>query len=196
MQRRNGFSLVELMVVMGIVAIIAAIAVASKRSYIDSAQVSQARNSLDSLLIKSVALYHADGAFTTDVTDLGLTQGANAATTAIPATVDDYIDPYLARVSLSAGAAGAGACAFGVIKGYISGMGTDEYITGNAGDNYFDLEYIIIDVNGKMETLCYTSADATEDLYTDIIVSGCTAMTFGEAPEDQTEAANLISQCP
>ncbi|KEI72836.1 type IV pilin protein [Endozoicomonas elysicola] len=68
---RNGFSLIELMIVVAIIAILAAIAVPSYRTYIQESRRSDAYVALTSAAAEQERIYIYDNSYSNNIADLG-----------------------------------------------------------------------------------------------------------------------------
>jgi type IV pilus assembly protein PilE len=73
MQRNRGFTLVELLVVMVIIAILAAIAIPSYRSYVLRSHRTDATRALNDLAARQESYFFSNNAYTSKLSDLGAT---------------------------------------------------------------------------------------------------------------------------
>ena len=73
-KRVQGFSLIELMVVIAIIGVLAAVAVPSYRTYVDKARVSEAITLFDKYKVELINKYNEDSAFPDSLNGVGVGQ--------------------------------------------------------------------------------------------------------------------------
>ena len=106
---QQGFTLIELMIVVAIIGILAAVAIPAYQDYTARAQVSEAMTSMSSLKTTITEIYNDEGVFTNADSSAN---GIGAAT--------DYSGTYLLSVAVANGTMTATMKATGVSKGIIS----------------------------------------------------------------------------
>ncbi len=70
--KEKGFTLVELMIVVAIIAILAVIAIPMYTGYVKKAKITEALTGIDAIKSAEVVYYQKNGAFTTNISDLGV----------------------------------------------------------------------------------------------------------------------------
>lgn len=187
--RLRGFTIVELMVIMAIVVILAAVAVPMYNSYIATAKMSQAQTTINSMLIRSQAQFLSDGVFMSQVSDLGLPPDTDVGTTPVPVTVDDYIAPYLAQVLVAGvpqGFISSNSCAYGLLTGIVSGLNNDPYTDTHTGQDLIKIYNLMVYKGGKIQNFCYSYTPDASGLYAELTVPGCTKLTTDDPLQEVT----------
>lgn len=127
----KAFSLIELLIVIAIVGILAAIAIPSYKSYIRTAKISSAVGNVQALLDKSVLYNSQSGKLMTSIAQIGLTPGLSdpMITSNAPATIDDYVAPNLAYIGF--GQSASGNCTIFEAHGYLANIDNTAVFDGN-----------------------------------------------------------------
>ena len=128
MQKARGFTLIELMIVVGIISIIAAIAIPSYNDYVRRSQLTEAFNNLAAYRVKMEQYYQDNRSYAN-----GAACGAGA-----PAAADSKYFAYGCQLNTTAGAA--------------AGQSYTMTATGVAGSNVSGFTYTINETNIKATT--------------------------------------------
>jgi type IV pilus assembly protein PilE len=94
-QRHGGFTLMELVVAMVIVAILAAIALPSYQNYVRKSRRSSAKSALLDLASREEQYFATKNVYASNLSELGYANAANNAVQ-IPSTTEDYYNVQLA----------------------------------------------------------------------------------------------------
>lgn len=146
----QGFSLIELMVVVAIVSVLAAVAMPAYEKYIQSAKISQSRVYVASILSNATDFYTTNGRFPQSMSELGL-PGGSALTTPQPASTDDYLYKNLSVIEIE-NQGQQPRCASFYMKAYISDFSGGDFINGTG--KVLLLIYQINDVDGTLVQNC------------------------------------------
>jgi prepilin-type N-terminal cleavage/methylation domain-containing protein len=167
--KRNAFSLIELMVVIAIIAILAAVAVPSYISYINNAKISQGRMAIDNVADQVWLYYNVHGGFSNfvGVASLGLTPEPGAPYTT---TAASQYAPYVESVFVNVyeqGYAGPNSCAYVNSGGGIYYENISNFGVGTDTITYYNNSFL---VNGVVVRDCFfhdNNADPT------FVIEGC-----------------------
>lgn len=161
--RFNGFSLIELMVVIAIVAILAGVAAPVYKTYIEKAKVSKAANVVNGIGEKFVLKYQQNSTFPNfsaidgGVNEMGIVQTNNSA----PSSVSDYLFPPSVMFMQGGDDPAIGTdCGSGTIISYISNY--DGAYPTDAAAKIMLYEITYVDVKGVIESACvYVEYDSS-----------------------------------
>lgn len=191
-----GFSLIELMVVIAIVALLSAVAVPAYQDYIRKAKISGAISTLGNLAVKAQIHYDTYGSFATDQSAYGIdTTGGQ------PDSVDEYMSPpYLAMMSIDGHEANAnnpGECAFFTSIGYISNTDNTGAFTSALNLPYLYYGISFFNVNGTWKPLCAYYEVKTDFSYTlgNFLTDCYNAIETDQADEFNTQFQALLNSC-
>lgn len=144
--RSRAFSLIELIVVIAIVGILAAIAIPSYKNYLTKAKLSGAMTVVEGYAEQSKVYYGKYGVFPDNV-QVGVLAG-------FPANADGYLaKPYIPFMSFM-GDGVATKCHFTVLTSYISNYSSGGEFFTNPNAPTILLKYYLVSVDGLIVTKC------------------------------------------
>ncbi len=171
----SGFSLIELMVVIAIVALLAAVATPSYMRYISNAKYASAYAASSSFFDRVKEYYSQNGIYPTSVADFGYTPQSGIPTdTQMPTSVSEFvIPPYVMLFSLAPFyPAAPGSCANFAVQTYISNVDTPFVAV---SDGVLQVNNWVFEVSGVLRTICTYNyiENGTYVLNPNISLEGC-----------------------
>lgn len=193
-----GFSLIELMVVIAIIGILAAIAVPNYSSYTKRSKIASTIPTARSFGDKLILYYDRTGKIPTSASQLGFPSETNNFPTAIPPnSVSDYAaPPYVLGFAFGGAPSSAGQCAQLEVVTYISNYDSTGALTASNDADYMYFYNYYISSNGAWNNVCvvYDFTDTTS--YMSPISQGCyngvSVTSFGDAG---VKIAELRASC-
>lgn len=151
--RNNAFSLIELMVVIAIVSVLAAVATPAYQTYIIRAKFIQAETFLQHQANAAIEYYVSNGVFG-NAKQVGLpTEPGHDEQTPTPTSVDDYLTKYVAFLNMGS-SNNSGECAWGSIGAYVSNLSGTPASPSTPSADIAMIQNVYVDVNGIMQKYC------------------------------------------
>lgn len=195
----KGFSLIELMVVIAIISILAAVSVPAYSNYILRVKLNQVNSYAHNVADVMKRYYSQHGAYATTVQAYGYTNAT------MPPTSVNQMAPYVALLSNDAGGSPIGSCpgtnfvvGFAGIDGskelpnFIGGSDSDSY--GHGGIGFY---YISEDANGLIHVFCtyMLFQNGVQITGGDIGLPGCTNNADAAAMTEFEASVAYINDC-
>ncbi len=177
MQKKKGFSLIELLIVITIVGILAAIAVPYYKSYTMRTKISNALTVASGFDTKIQQFFSAHGRFPDLETDLKAESLTDVATPIYPPYLLMYVGQGNSNPTPPE-------CSYGYYYGYLINYDGGNIFAGDPGRGAFFYNYFI-NVNGTIQKYCiYEEVDEANAPTLRQIIPGCTMMINTQLPDE------------